>query len=216
MNAETETRQPLFNRQPAVVIGLGGLIALAHAARLFQSPETQADIVDALAVVPANYEGALSTWRWGPLFGHVFLHANFIHLAFNLALLLSVSGRVVARLGAAAGGAVRFLTLFFGCALAGALTYIAFNPGSPVGAIGASGAACGVFAALLMGARWDWRVSIRDPQVLRTAGGFVFANVVLAFLIRQFGVLPIAWEAHLGGFVAGILLFPLLAPKYAR
>lgn len=212
---EAEPRQPVFNRQPLVVIGLGGAIALAHLARAFGPYELQVKLAEALAVVPAAYEGPYDTWNWAALFGHVFLHADFVHLAFNMALFFAVSGRVVERLGAAGGGAWRFLVLFFLSALASALTYIVINPGSMTGAIGASGAVCGVFSALLMGARWDWRDSIRDPQVLKTGAGFLFANVGLAFMIRQFGVLPIAWEAHLGGFIGGMLLFPLLAPKYA-
>jgi membrane associated rhomboid family serine protease len=45
--------------------------------------------------------------------------------------------------------------------------------------------------------------------------GFVFlaVNVALAALARFTGVLPIAWEAHLGGFVAGVLLYPALPPR---
>jgi membrane associated rhomboid family serine protease len=212
---EAAPRQPVFNKQPLAVTGLGGLIVLAHVARTFGPYDWQVGLSDALAVVPAAYEGPFDTWNWPALFGHVFLHADWIHLAFNMALFFAISGRVVQRLDAGGGGGWRFLVLFFFSALMSALTFIAINAGSTTGAIGASGAVCGVFSALLMGARWDWTVSIRDPQILRTGAGFLFANVGLAFLIRQFGVLPIAWEAHLGGFIGGMLIFPLLAPKYA-
>jgi membrane associated rhomboid family serine protease len=213
---EAAPRQPFFNRQPPIVVGLGGAILLAHLAREFGSYDLSLWLADHFAVVPANYEGGVETWNWPALFGHVFLHADYMHLAFNLALFFAVSGRVVERLDAAGGGTWRFLVLFFMSGLIGALSFIAVNAGSMNGMIGASGAVCGVFSAMLMGERWDWRASIRDPQVLKLGAGFLIANVALAFVIAQFGVLPIAWEAHLGGFVAGVLLFPLLAPKTAR
>lgn len=203
--------QPLFNRQPAVVVGLCGLIVVAHLVRAFGSYDTNIGLVDALAVVPAAYAGPLDTWNWPPLFGHVFVHGDWIHLAFNVVILLAVSGRVVERMGA-----VRYLILFFLSALFSALTFVAFNAGSENSAIGASGAVSGIFAAMLMGLRWDWRASISDPQVLRTGAGFLFAVVLVPIGLRYFGVLPIAWEAHLGGFVAGLLLFPLLAPKVGQ
>ncbi|MEJ0023674.1 MAG: rhomboid family intramembrane serine protease [Alphaproteobacteria bacterium] len=185
----TAPSQPIFNRQPWVILLLGDLIVLAHAVRAFGQYDLQVGLAEKLAVVPAAYEGPFDTWNWAALFGHVFLHADWIHLAFNMALFFAISGRVVERLGAAGGGGWRFLVLFFFSALMSALTYILINPGSSTGAIGASGAVCGVFSALLMGARWDWKVSIRDPQILRTGAGFLFANVGLAFVIRQFGVL---------------------------
>jgi membrane associated rhomboid family serine protease len=213
---EAAPRQPFFNRQPPIVVGLGGTILLAHLARVFGSNDLSLWLADQFAVVPAAYEGSFETWNWPALFGHVFLHADFMHLAFNLALFFAVSRRVVERLDATGGGAWRFLVLFFLCGFFAALSFIAVNAGSTNGMIGASGAVCGVFSAMLMSVRWDWRESIRDPQVLQLGAGFLIANVALAFVIAQFGVLPIAWEAHLGGFVAGVLLFPLLAPKAAR
>jgi membrane associated rhomboid family serine protease len=73
-----------------------------------------------------------------------------------------------------------------------------------------------LFSAYLMGARWDWRASLRDKRVLSAGAWFLALNVGLAAAVRQAGVMPIAWEAHLGGFIAGVLLFPFLAPKVAQ
>jgi membrane associated rhomboid family serine protease len=213
---EAAPRQPFFNRQPAVALGLGGLILLAHLVREYGPKDARDWLYNALNVTPSDYEAPIADWNWLPLFGHVFVHADFLHLAFNLAIFFALSGRVVERLGAAGGGWWRYLVLFFGSAAGGVFTFMFINPFSDANLIGASGAVCGLFAAMLMGARWDWRSSIRDPQVLRTGAGFLFAVVGVAFVASFFGILPIAWEAHLGGFVTGLLLFPLLAPKVAR
>jgi membrane associated rhomboid family serine protease len=48
--------------------------------------------------------------------------------------------------------------------------------------------------------------------VRRAGAYFLAANVGLAAVARMSGVLPIAWEAHLGGFIAGALCYPLLLP----
>jgi membrane associated rhomboid family serine protease len=213
--SEPGPRQAIFNRQPAVVLILGGAIAAAHLVRSLAPPAQAEQISERYAVVPLAYEGGLRADNLAPLIAHVFVHAGWFHLIFNLVLFMAVSGTLVRRLGTGVDGAARFLAMFFACAVISALTFVALNRGSPVGAIGASGAICGIFSAYLMGARWDWRASIRDRQVLSAGAWFLALNVGLAAIVRQTGVMPIAWEAHLGGFIAGVVLFPLLAPRYA-
>jgi membrane associated rhomboid family serine protease len=210
------SRQAIFNQQPIVLWALIGAIAAAHFLRT-SMPGAEGDALgERYSVVPLAYEGGLNADNLLPLFAHTFVHGGLMHLLFNLVLLLAVGASVVRRLDVAGGGWWRFLALFFGCAALSALTYVAFNRGSPIGAVGASGAICGVFAAYLMGARWDWRASLRDSQVLMAGVWFLAINVGAAYVVRQFNIFPIAWEAHLGGFIAGMVLFPLLAPKRAR
>jgi membrane associated rhomboid family serine protease len=213
---QTERRQPIFNRQPVVSSVLGGLIVAAHLWRVFGDPADGAWLAEHFSVVPAAYENGFNQENLIALFAHVFVHADWLHLVFNMVLFFAVSGPVVARLSVGGGGAIRYLILFFVSALASAACYIVLNRGSDLGAIGASGAICGLFSAYLMGARFDWRASIRDPQVRSLGFWFLALNVGAAFVVRQFGIFPIAWEAHLGGFIAGLVLFPLLAPKAAR
>ena len=54
------------------------------------------------------------------------------------------------------------------------------------------------------------------PQVRNAAFLFLFINVFLAGLASVSGFLPIAWEAHLGGFVTGALVYLVMAPRLAR
>jgi membrane associated rhomboid family serine protease len=199
---------------PRVVTGLLLALVAAHVASLFVD---QRALADAFAVNPALIETRLAIGDAAaaaiPLIAHAFLHAGWIHLFFNSVLILQTGELVAERYGRDGAGAVRFLALFLLSAVAGALAYVVIDAGSDIPAVGASGAACGLFAAYLLSLRRTSAESLRDPGVLRMAFYFVLVNVGLAALARFAGVLPIAWEAHLGGFVAGALLHPLLAPR---
>lgn len=204
-------------RMPRVVTMLALAIAVAHLASYVIDARAFGALPDALAVTPLRF----ATGEIGPvgaiasLFGHAFVHAGLLHLFFNLMIILQTGEAVAARFGRDTQGAVRFLALFFGSAAAGAVAYVLINWGSPVSAVGASGAACGLFAAYLLAPYPDWRAALRAPQTVRMAAAFLFVNVALAAAARVTGVLPIAWEAHLGGFIAGLVLFPLLVPRRA-
>ncbi|MBU6372619.1 MAG: rhomboid family intramembrane serine protease [Alphaproteobacteria bacterium] len=207
-----------LRKQPKVVLGLALALVLAHVARLFLAPADEAGLTLALAVIPGRYDPGIDAYpslaaAVAPLVLHVFLHAGWLHLVMNLIVFLSAADLVADRMEAQEPGGVRFLALFFGSAIGGAATYIWFNPHAMIPAVGASGAICGLFAAYLMAMRADWRAAVRDPEVRRAAFWFLAINVGLAAAARYGGVLPIAWEAHLGGFIAGALLFPLLAPR---
>jgi membrane associated rhomboid family serine protease len=143
----------------------------------------------------------------------VFLHGGFLHLGMNLLVFFQIAGPLAQRLNERGGGTWRFLALFFGSAAGGAAAYVLIVPGSDVPAIGASGAICGLFAGYLLGARANWRAALSDPRIRAAAFWFLLINVVLVSFIRLPGGGRIAWEAHLGGFIAGLVLFPLLAPR---
>jgi len=198
--------------------GLIAAIVAAHVA-LIAAPAWRPPLEFALGVIPARFDPhspyAFQNWiaELGPLFGHVFLHAPsfFLHIGMNMLVLAQVGGPPNRRLGA-----FGFLALFFGSAAAAAGAYVLGNPGSTTPAIGASGAVSGVFGAFLLAARPSWRDALRDRRVLLTGFWFLAINVGLAFLAARSGVLPIAWEAHLGGFLAGLALYPPLLGLRAR
>ena len=87
------------------------------------------------------------------------------------------------------------------------IAYVLINPHSVEPAVGASGAICGVFAAYFLAVRPTPRAALADPRVRNAMLTFVGINVVLVALLP----LPIAWEAHLGGFIAGALVYLALA-----
>ncbi|MCX5235751.1 rhomboid family intramembrane serine protease [Streptomyces prunicolor] len=117
----------------------------------------------------------------------MFLHGSPIHIIFNMMSLWWIGGPLEAALGRA-----RYLALYFVSGLAGsALTYLIAAPNQP--SLGASGAIFGLFGAtavLMRRLRYDMRP--------------VIALLVIN-LIFTFGWANIAWQAHIGGLVAGVI-----------
>lgn len=155
--------------------------------------------------VPADVSGTR-------LLAHQFLHADALHLGFNMLFLWSVGGLLEFTLGAAL-----FVPAYLLCGVAAALAHAAFNPGSTEPAIGASGAVAGAMGmfALLHGGR-PLRLALVamlgvSPRVyLLTWPAYAFLGLWLAeqLFYASFGSssLGIAFWAHVGGFAFGMLL----------
>ncbi len=203
---------------PRVVTGLLGLLILVHVIRLGLGPDVNEMLIMRLGVVPARYlPGPLGSPLGGPvdavlaLVGYTFLHGGWLHLAINGIWLLALGSGVARRIGAG-----RFLLFYFVCGVLAALVYIVAQAGSMAPAIGASGAISGLLGGVIRfavarpgaGGRHGL-VSLLDRRlvilaVLWLAINLVFGRTGLSGLT---GGQPIAWEAHLGGFFAGLILF---------
>ncbi|WP_333778658.1 rhomboid family intramembrane serine protease [Streptomyces sp. IBSBF 3136] len=118
----------------------------------------------------------------------MFLHGGYAHILFNMLSLWWIGGPLEAALGRA-----RYLTLYFVSGLAGsALTYLIAEPN--VASLGASGAIFGLFGAtgvLMRRLNYDLRP--------------LFALLVINLIITFTPGFNIAWEAHIGGLVAGVV-----------
>jgi Uncharacterized membrane protein (homolog of Drosophila rhomboid) len=203
---------PIANRPAPVVLGVAGLCAL------FEIAFTIADLpmVDFMAlrrsamVYGAFWPGLLQGWE--PVFPgqqatmfvtYAFLHGSFLHMLFNMLILIALGREAVARLGQ--GG---FLLAFIVSSVGGAAAYALLN-GSGAPMLGASGAVFGFFG---MQVYWDVQVrrarGMSLDQPIRLVIGLVVMNVLLWALVA--GML--AWEAHLGGFVAGLALARIVTP----
>ena len=222
-------RQPMF-RVPGVVVGLIGTLAAAHGIRAMASPTLSDALINQYAFIPARYSRAFLAShdvdpgrlldRAVPFVSYMGLHNDFTHLAINCLWLLAF-GPIVAR----RYGALLFLAFFIICGIAGAGAHLALNMGSLVPVIGASAAISGLTAAglRLLPAQRDMRsglanlpgglpsgpmAPILSRQVLLFA--LVWVGVNLAAGLTGMGaggtVGLIAWQAHLGGFAAGLLL----------
>lgn len=133
---------------------------------------------------------------------YTLLHGDFMHLALNLGFLLAFGSYVERSMGL-----LPYLFLFVVCAIAGALTEFVFRGGSALILIGASGSVYGVTAAAICFMRVDPR-----PDRRRTALGFVVVLMGLNLLLGLSGLgeflagAQVGWKAHLGGFLAGLLI----------
>jgi membrane associated rhomboid family serine protease len=209
-------REPVFNEMPIGVAGLMGVLLAAQGATFLVGETAYAKAVQEYGVTPARLESAMAAGDYMgvvlPMFTHQLLHGGLLHLVMNLAMLLQVGPIAERGLSSTRDGLARFLILFFVSGFCGALTYSVINPGSVNTTIGASGSISGVFAGFLWAALGAARpgASVLRP-ILSSAAVFLLVNVGLAALARVSGFLPIAWEAHLGGFVGGLLIYPVLA-----
>lgn len=169
------------------------------------------------------------------LFSYTFLHANWMHLGFNAVWLLAFGTPVARRIGT-----VRFFLFYFLCGVIGAIAHILTHAGEIVPTVGASAAVSGLmggaarFVFLDGGplgrlgrsfygevsraeaprAEASLRQALTDPRVLVFVGVWVGLNILFgaAGLTVTGDMASIAWEAHLGGFFAGLLAFGLFDP----
>jgi len=209
-------RGPVFNQMPMGVAALIGIIITAHLVFSLQNQETKAAASATFALSPSQLAQDISTGNWtsalAMLFGYQFLHGGTLHLVMNLAMLLQAGPIAEAGLRRNQDSTIRFVIFFLFCGVGGGLVFCAFNPGAESVTIGASGAISGIFAGFLWGAIGLARQGqAMLMPVLASAVVFLLINVGLAALARGFNFVPIAWESHLGGFVAGLILYPIFA-----
>jgi membrane associated rhomboid family serine protease len=155
---------------------------------------------------------ALRDGRWWTLFTSMFIHAGLYHLVMNVSS-LTIGAPVYRRLGRGVRGAALFFILYFACGLAGGLAFVALNPDGSTPAVGASGAIFGLWGAL---ARLGTSGEEIAPLFSRAVGKHVVEavkqNIVLIVLLVVLGFMSrgapllLAWQAHAGGFIAGLLL----------
>lgn len=192
-------------------LALVAALLLAFAAQRLSPPDVALWIVAQGALV-IFFDGQAHWSRLYTLVTSLFLHDGWLHFGFN-AFWLATMGSLVHRFL----GPWRFLLIFFLGGILGGLSLVLLNWGETVVAIGASGA---VFA--LLGAAGH--VLVARPgegrgERLKRLAAFVAVMMALNVAFAYYGTLPgadeaaVAWEAHLGGFLAGLALFPLLARR---
>jgi membrane associated rhomboid family serine protease len=229
-------RERIFN-VPAIVLALAALLTLIHLAIAFLLPARETNqLILLFAFSPLRYADLVPAWLpswWGPqlwtFVTHAFLHVNLNHLVFNVVWLIAFGSPVARRFGA-----LRFLIFFAVTAAAGALVYLIARWGAVALMIGASGAVSGAMGAAvrfifqrggphgMIGASDEAHlpaapisVMLRDPRVLIFLAVWFGVNFLFGVgVIPMPGMEgPIAWEAHVGGFLAGLLGFGLFDPR---
>ncbi len=222
---------PAFN-VPGVVLSLIAIFAVVHAVRTYiLGPVSATEMLVDFSFIPGCYGDydALCTVRmagadlFSPL-TYAFLHGGWAHLGANSVWLLAFGTPVARRFGVG-----RFL-IFSACgAVAGALVFYCLNRELIAPVIGASGvvsALMGGACRFAFGGRSTVPMAMRPDQPMVSIGGALANKTVLIFIAVFFGTNlllgtgvggafgegEVAWQAHLGGFAFGFLLFQLFDP----
>ena len=208
------------------------LIAANVAAFVYQLllPQEQLlELVHLCGLVPARYSAPDWAARVGyppadlwPFLTSMFLHGGWLHVIGNLWTLAIFGDNVEDRMGP-----LRFLAFYFACGLAAGAIHFGTQIDSTLPTIGASGAVAGVMGAyfvLFPRARvitlipvFFWPVFVELPAVLFLGLWFVmqFYSGAAALGVETDGG-GIAWWAHVGGFVAGILFLAAFVRRRRR
>ncbi len=219
---------PMFN-VPSSILVLLVLFVVVHVGRAFLTPEQDLAFLIEMAFIPARYvDGILASGVTGftSFITYNFLHGDLTHLGINSIWMLAMGSAVAKRVGT-----IRFFLFSFICGLFAALAHLVTHYGEIVPVIGASGAISGYMAAairfifsvpstahgagLIHGNLRSIRLkslseALKDGRVLAILGIWLVTNVLSGMgLMTTSDDNPIAWEAHIGGFVAGLLLFSL-------
>jgi membrane associated rhomboid family serine protease len=230
-------RQPIFNLPPVIVACLAVLVGIHAARTLFLDADTDFDLLLRFAFIPlrvmepeivaAAVPGGPAAAYWSFL-TYAFFHADWMHLIFNGLWLAAFGSPLALRFGT-----TRFLLFSAVGAIAGAFLYLFVNADGVQPMIGASaaisahmaGASRFVFSAggplRGIGGTADYRrpaaplgEAMRDRRVLTFLAVWFGLNLLFGLLGPESGLASgaIAWEAHIGGFLAGLLLFPAFDP----
>ena len=227
---------PAFN-VPGPIKIFAGLIVAIHIVRNLLPQALDIELLLAFAFIPARYSAEVAErfafpggfladiWTFGT---YALIHGDVMHLIINAFWLLAFGSPLAWRFGAK-----RFFLFSLVCAVAGAVLHLVTHVGEFVPVVGASAAISGHMAAVTrfmfqaggpFSGRRDpgaFRVpalplveALKNPQVLVFLGFWLFIN--LWFGVSDLGIAgaqgAIAWQAHLGGFFAGLVLFRFFDP----
>jgi rhomboid protease GluP len=210
-----EGREPWLNAAPVSGVLLPLLLIAAFAAQ-FAAPLVTGWPPDRIVWELGLSAGALQQGRWWTLVSHIFVHGGLAHIFMNTSVAFGVATPVARSIGGGASGLLRFFAFFLVCGVLAGLTAVALHPHGTMPLIGASGAISGLWAAATRaGPPEQPLLSPWRPGAWRGYWPFLLVNVVLMAALTQVG-LPISWEAHLGGFVSGLLLIDLFVPRAER
>ncbi|NBN77275.1 rhomboid family intramembrane serine protease [Microvirga tunisiensis] len=235
-----EAPAPMFN-VPTVILALAAIMIGIEAGRQWLlSADQDFDLLLAFAFWPLRYagtplaaelpHGGADVWSFVT---YAFLHGGWEHVIFNLAWLVAFGSALARRFDT-----FSFLAFFVACAVGGAALHLALHADDLRPVVGASAAVSGLTAGALMfifqrggplggGHRSD-PAAYRVPRMtlaelaanrqvrLYFAVWFILNTVFGLWGDALTGGGGIAWEAHVGGFVTGLLAFPLMDPLRRR
>jgi membrane associated rhomboid family serine protease len=202
---------------PLVNLLLVGLNAVAFYWELQMGSAELKDFIFANGLIPAKFLADPSQ-EWVSIFSSMFLHGSWFHIISNMWVLLIFGDNVEARMGG-----FRYLIFYLLSGIAAGLLQSYVLPSSAVPMIGASGAVAGVLGAYLIlfpSSRVASLVPILFIFTLVEIPAFVFLLFWFfsqlysgLFPVEGGGASGIAWWAHIGGFLFGVLMVSFFASR---
>ena len=238
----TQRSEPMLNVPAVVIATVAVLVLVHAFRMFVLTEAEDAHLLLTFAFIPARYDtnvltggslpGGFGAELWS-FFTYAFLHADLLHIGLNLAWLLPFGTALARRFGA-----WRYAVFMLIVSAAGAFAHLVSHPGQMVPMIGASAAVSGAMAAAMrfifqeQGPLGQWRegagngeayrvpaasliATIRDPRFLLFLAVWMGLNLLIGLGTVSMGATEgqeVAWQAHIGGFFAGLLLFDAFDP----
>lgn len=193
---------PMLNIPPATKILTGAIIAV-HLIIFALTNTVEPQALDIAAYfggfIPASWSGAAPFYWWTPLslVAFSFLHGGWMHLAFNVVMLVAMGSGLEKSIGVK-----KYLMIYIGTTLFAAFAHLALYPSSTMPIIGASGGISGVFGAMIV-AMNQARSSVDKSTLMPVIIAYIGISVVTGLMGGPDGS-SVAWVAHIGGFLAGV------------
>jgi membrane associated rhomboid family serine protease len=215
-------REPALNAPAIILVLIAAFLAVHLYVTQWASQEDAGWFIAHMAFIPLRLQAGFRAENW-PLatsgFSYALLHGSWTHLAVNSFWLLAFGSPLAGRIGT-----LRFLLFFIVTALAAALLHGFLHLDDVRPLVGASGAVSGMTAAA---ARFGFRTlrgreessysgppmsvaaTLSHPPALLFIGVWFAINALGAFSMPGSGGGSVAWEAHIGGFLAGLFMLGL-------
>ncbi|MGC6476434.1 MAG: rhomboid family intramembrane serine protease [Parvibaculales bacterium] len=213
-------KEPIL-RAPPIVLVLCAVLIGVHFILFSLEPDISFGLVMMFGFVPALLGESFVSFL--TLISYAFLHGSWEHVLMNSVWLLVFGTPVAIRLG----GVWRFFAFYVVCALIAGLTHYVIYAQTLVPLIGASGAVSGMFGAAtrfaIPGVSWlspDQArrqlplMPLRQTLTRRPVYSFiaVWIGLNIVFGVSAYSLsgdpISVAWQAHIGGFLAGLVLLP--------
>jgi membrane associated rhomboid family serine protease len=165
-------------------------------------------VVEGQSIALRHYPGPTPIYL--TLLTSMFMHGGWMHIIGNMVYLWIFGDQIEDRLGRG-----KFLAFYLLCGLAAGLAQVLFQPRSIIPALGASGAIAGVLGAYLVRHASNRVRVLMFGRVMALPALIVLGGWILLQVVSQVSVVGgagggVAYMAHIGGFVAGMVLILLL------
>lgn len=209
---QNSSREPMFNISEKVPVWLAGVLVVIHVIAFYGPVFMSNPLSDWGVLRPLSLGDPSAIKSAARLIGHGFLHGSWGHVLMNAGMIvifgvISMRGARAMRFskGRTKGVSLDFLQIFLIGVIGGGLAqwlWWAVSGDINAAALGASGGASALFATTA------WALGGKE-RLLGFGMGWALINAVMVFAGPVLGM-NLAWAAHMGGYVAGAAIAPIL------